>query len=406
MRRWLLLLAGLAMVLATVAVACAGGSESPAGSVTTDLGTLGGKESGASAINESGQVVGWSLTGSGDERAYVWEDGKMHDLGTLPKGQRSYAEDINERGQIIGWSFKRNGNERAFVWEHGKMTDLGTLGGTNTHAVAINDRGQIIGQSETKSGYTHAFLWQKGKMIDLGSLNRRHQGQVCPSGSQYEESNAAAINERGQIVGWAKTDDQDMNGCLGQHAFLWEDGKMRDLGTLPGRENPNYPKASYAEDINARGWIVGGSGMGYGPQHAVLWRGGKMVDLGPVGSEALAINNRGQVLIRGEFEGPVLWEKGRIVVIYTRGTHFNADIINERGQLVGSGLVGGGSLHALLWQDGKLTDVGTLRGGETSVPEALNESSQIVGQSAIEKDSEGRCEGACSHAVLWTLKRN
>ena len=65
------------------------------------------------------------------------------------------------------------------------MHHLGTLGGNQTVPKSINNRGQVVGWSEPKSGGADAFLWQKGKMTDLGR-------------STYD---ASAINERGQIVG-------------------------------------------------------------------------------------------------------------------------------------------------------------------------------------------------------------
>jgi probable HAF family extracellular repeat protein len=50
----------------------------------------------------------------------------------------------------------------AFLWEKGKMTDLGTLpGGDYGIAGSINDRGQVVGLSKTASGEFHAFLWSK-----------------------------------------------------------------------------------------------------------------------------------------------------------------------------------------------------------------------------------------------------
>ena len=57
-----------------------------------------------------------------------------------------------------------------FVWQDGKMTDLGTLGGRSSRPRAINERGQVVGESVTASGETHPFLWQNGKMTDLGTL--------------------------------------------------------------------------------------------------------------------------------------------------------------------------------------------------------------------------------------------
>jgi probable HAF family extracellular repeat protein len=84
----------------------------------TDLGTLpGGNSSAAHAINERGQIVGFSTTASGAEHAVLWsKDGKMTDLGTLPGGTYSGARDINERGQVVGFSATASGEVRAVLW--------------------------------------------------------------------------------------------------------------------------------------------------------------------------------------------------------------------------------------------------------------------------------------------------
>jgi probable HAF family extracellular repeat protein len=52
----------------------------------TDLGTLGGGSSEASAINSRGEVVGWSKTGAGQTHGFVYRAGGMVDLGTLAGG--------------------------------------------------------------------------------------------------------------------------------------------------------------------------------------------------------------------------------------------------------------------------------------------------------------------------------
>ena len=61
-------------------------------------------------------------------------------------------------GQVIGWS--GDPIRRAFIWESGKIIDLGTLpGGNQSEAAAINNHGQIVGTSQTKSDSTHAVMW-------------------------------------------------------------------------------------------------------------------------------------------------------------------------------------------------------------------------------------------------------
>ena len=60
----------------------------------------------------------------------------------------------------------------AVLWDPvtGK-TDLGTLGGDESDAWAVNERGQVTGAAATASGERHAFLWDPVTgMTDLGTL--------------------------------------------------------------------------------------------------------------------------------------------------------------------------------------------------------------------------------------------
>ena len=137
----------------------------------------------------------------------------------------------------------------------------GTLGWSSSKAAALNDRGQVVGWAATgakdSSGSSpgHAFLWENGKVTDLGTLGG-------------ESSEAAAINELGQVVGWAQTEEKDRRGFTRGHVFLWENGKMTDLGTVRG-----WP-SSWADAINEHGQILGSVSVYTGssaPTQSALW---------------------------------------------------------------------------------------------------------------------------------------
>jgi probable HAF family extracellular repeat protein len=86
----------------------------------TDLGTLGGAWSVGFGINDHGEVVGLSETAAGELHAFLWRDGTMIDLSVLagvtgPGESRATA--INNRGQILGWSWQPERGTHLWFWE-------------------------------------------------------------------------------------------------------------------------------------------------------------------------------------------------------------------------------------------------------------------------------------------------
>ena len=105
----------------------------------------------------------------------------------------SEAIAINNRGDVVGYSKGPTGLQ-AFLWTAATgMQNVGTLpGGNASRALAINDAGCVVGSATTSSG-DHAFIWTKQEgMTDLNSAASAGLGVVF--------AEAHAINNAGQIL--------------------------------------------------------------------------------------------------------------------------------------------------------------------------------------------------------------
>jgi probable HAF family extracellular repeat protein len=300
------------------------GAQVPQSYTFTDLGTLGGRNSMANAVNDTGEIVGQSNPADGSYyRATVWNGTTPAELPIAVSG-RSAAYDINNRGEIAGnelFGFPTlwNGTEaktlatpgnrgyayainnqgevagrldlpdgsRAAIWNGSKLTELDAVGTYNS-ARAINDRGQAAGSAGFPSGYNHAVLWNGKAATDLGTLGGH-------------SSFAYAINDRGQVVGSSNVNLDNDNLY---HATIWNRTHATDLGTLGG-------PSSFAYSINNAGLVVGTSDIASpthgGERHATLWDDGIAIDLngflsaetvneGWVLTEANDINDKGWIV--------------------------------------------------------------------------------------------------------------
>jgi probable HAF family extracellular repeat protein len=200
--------------------------------------TLGGFHSNACALNNRGEVVGgsWSIPGNtqGDkrERAFKWTQGEgLQDLGALAEDWCSRAVDINDQGTIVGDSRPSGlftGPNRAFIWTSlAGIVDLGSLDG-HSSAIAINNRDEVIGLTGSE-GRSVSFVWTRDRGMcvlalpegssvraisnggdivytretPLGSRACISVGnrEICLPCYRGHQSEAAAINDRGDIVG-------------------------------------------------------------------------------------------------------------------------------------------------------------------------------------------------------------
>jgi probable HAF family extracellular repeat protein len=301
------------------------------------------------------------------------------------------AASINNIGWIAGDAFATSTTEHAELWV-GVPLDLGTLGGPNS-AVGWpnkNNRGQIVGISETAdinslgedwscalanfptitNHICYGFLWQDGGMTALPPL---------PGGYN---SYGAAINNRGQAVGWAENGVHESTCAAPQvlqfEAVMWgpKVGEMTELPPLSGDLD------GAATAINDQGQVVGISGIcdqavgRYTAKHAVLWQTGGPINLGNFDggvawNTPTAINSRSQVVGFANLPdthagalNPVafLWtQEHGIQKLLPLGDDTNdwAWGINAQGRVVGQSF-GASSARAFLYQDGVMTDLNTL----------------------------------------------
>jgi probable HAF family extracellular repeat protein len=157
---------------------------------------------------------------------------------------------------------------------------------------------------------------------------------------------------------------------------------ITDLGTLVG--SSRYA-SSYATDINDAGQVVGTSSSSSGGEHAFLYSNGKMTDLYPqgvLGSQAVAINSSGQVVIN-VFGGygfdhtqPYLYDGGKLTNLGNLGGSYAlASGINNLGQVIGWSQTALGykaDAQGFLYSGGKM--IGLSTGGD-----AINDAGQMVG---------------------------
>jgi probable HAF family extracellular repeat protein len=210
---------------------------------------------------------------------------------------------------------------------------------------------------------SHAAAPKRWTILNLGDLAGGVGGSI-----------AQAVNDRGQVVGQATARSPGGFGYA-LHAFMWEDGVMRDLGTPP------TSTMSGAIDVNDRGLVLGGDGLGV----TYFWQSGEWVRVSAPGFPD-RINKFGD--IAGAYtnaagrshayllKGSVLHDVGTL-----GGAWSSPSGINDRGAIVGhSSLPGETRIHAFKYQDGAIVDLGTL-GGTFSVANAINNHGVVVGAS-------------------------
>jgi len=410
-----------------------------------DMGTFGGPASNAIPfVNNKGEMAGGSATsvpapattnhfGSGGFdglvpfifHTFVWQDGEVKDLGALSPADQDFSnpQAINDKGETAGVSENGTidpnigfGEIRAVIWKDDQIRDLGTMGGSESGALSLNNRGQVVGFALNaipdpfsmfdfpilNGTQTRAFLWDERRgMRDLETLGG-------------PDAWAVSINERGQIAGFSYTNSTPnaTTGVPTFDPFLWEKGKMTDLGTLGGT-------AGGPNQLNNRDQVVGQSNVA-GDQffHPFFWSSpGPMQDLGTLGGDcgtALAINDAGVAIGNADLIPGVCFQNQPHAFMWSQGVGMTAlpsvdgDSCSEVGAINAAGQIAGAShacdfssQHAVLWENGRVVDLNTLIPANSPMyltrANAINDRGEIAGIG----DPPG-CffDPGCGHAFL------
>jgi probable HAF family extracellular repeat protein len=224
------------------------------------LETLGGFNGFATAVNNLGQIVGWSETAAADSsckapqvltfHATLWEPktGRKQALPPLSGDAASAATAINDRGQIVGISgscYVAVGDSSArasVIWENGVPREIPNLGGATWNTpMDINDAGHVVGfgnlGDDANGPRLRAFLWTGGSALT----------QIGPLYEDDTVAQAYGINVRGQVVGRSC-------GPTGCRAFLYDKGVVYDLNQLVEQVGA---RLELARQINDAGVITG-----------------------------------------------------------------------------------------------------------------------------------------------------
>jgi probable HAF family extracellular repeat protein len=259
------------------------------------------------------------------------------------------------------------------------VTELPTLGGTVGAAESINDEGLVAGFANLPGDRTeHAVLWINSTVTDLGTLGGPNSSVGFP-----------AKNNQGVLVVISQTASSD-----------------------PLREGWNY----FCGPSNSKPLCQGKNLISLG----FIWQNGVRTPLPTLGgniSQPFGINNSGQVVGMAEtatpdstcgrpqvldYEGVIWGINGSIASTLPPlpGDHVSAAVgINDKGQAVGASgpcapLSPSIGAHALLWQNGSPIDLGSLGGTTNNVAFGINRQGQIVGLSDLKGNTT-------AHAFIW-----
>lgn len=244
-----------------------------------------------------------------------------------------------------------------------------------TVAYGINEGGHVVGRYRPcVLGAPTAFEWTPEDGFMTLSL---------PNGAP--ETWAYDISDAGEIAGYFVLHDDDFGDLA---LYLDEGGELVNIGVLPGG---TWSEAKAVRD----GVVVGWSRSEASGRVAYRWQDGVMTslapDLGTPGSDAMDINDRGQITgwigTAWIFDGNAyIWDDGLVTVLppIPGGVRSAGLALNNRGDVAGEGRrinkqTGEVERHAFAWIHETMFEIPPIAGTTTSLAHDMNDARQVVG---------------------------
>jgi uncharacterized membrane protein len=365
-------------------------------------------ESSGIALNNLGKIAGVSTDSSGKRVpvSWTWNGTGVTTPVTLATFQSSTATpwDINDQGVVVGQAAKDTGETVACSWSaSGVLSDL-AVNQPFSAAQSINNRGDICGYYMQDGSTPVGFVIRAGALELLDDLQSTKGGGVndvgtavanilslaenrpftkvghfsvqlphAPGGSMAE---ALRVNNRNQIIGSVVLSDER------EQAALWEGGQLTILGDLGGG-------FSQALGINHFNQIVGISHIP-SPQS---------VTVPTDGSNAITFANEADRAFYCSSPGNPLVDLNTLIPSTSRWILLAATAINDRGQIVGYGLIDkatGSQARPTYAPRGFILIPRTAQLPAQALQLSLPESAEAVG---VRNDEPVRLAAQANHAV-------
>src|SRR5947208_1607864 len=315
----------------------------------------------ANDISESGQIVGQKEFAAGLRHAAFWASSQSApiDLGTLP-GLRSTAVGINPGREIVGYAFNEDFSvERPLFWASPNSAPVelsGLPAGVLSEVYDINLSGQIVGQFYSADfSVERAVFWPNSNAAPI------YLGQLS---DEFPLGVAQSINASGNILGDA-CNAFNFAEC---HATFWATSTSTPVALAsPGGEFIYTDIILPGHAINGAGNMVGyAHNADFSAERAVFWASSSSsaVILSTAGeftnAVAAGISDNGQIVgigYNGDFSRQhlFLWPSATsqgidLTTFFPPGSSWDLDsmfavTVNNRGEIVGSGLFTDGTVH-------------------------------------------------------------